>query len=49
MDKIDYDIKVNNIINDGVQAGKYIETEDNTHSELHNFQQFLYRNFKNHK
>ena len=37
------------MIEDGINNGKYATSdEDKTHSNLHNFQQFLYRNFKKH-
>ena len=39
-------MKVNNIIEEGMQQGKYIETIDTTQSDLKHFQDFLYRHFK---
>ena len=35
------------MINDGIQQGKYKETDDNILKELESFQPFLYRHFKN--
>ena len=35
------------MINDGISRGVYTRTTDNTIWELNNFQDFLYRNFKN--
>ena len=46
MNKIDYDKKVGKMINDGIEQGKYEETEDNILKELESFQSFLYRHFK---
>lgn len=48
LNKVDYVNKVNAMIDEGVIGGKYVRTTDNTH-ELQNFQQFIYRNFQNHK
>ena len=39
-----YQNKVNNMINEGIAEGIYIETVDNTHKNLKRFQDFLYRN-----
>ena len=49
MNKHDYNEKVWKLIQDGVDTGKYELTEDSTHRDLHNFQQFLYRNFQKHE
>ena len=46
MNKIDYDKKVEQMINEGIEQGKYEETEDNILKELESFQSFLYRHFK---
>ena len=35
------------MINEGIQQGKYKETDDNILKELESFQSFLYRHFKN--
>ena len=48
MNKDDYINKVENMINSGIQDGKYERTTDATHNNLHNFQQFLYYNFRTH-
>ena len=47
MDKKDYNKKIDEIINDGIQQGKHKETDDNILKELESFQSFLYRHFKN--
>ena len=39
-DKSDYIRKVNNMIEEGIQQGKYIETIDTTQSDLKHFQDF---------
>ena len=49
MDKNDYVNKVEDMIETGIQDGKYQRTEDATHKNLHNFQTFLYNNFRTHK
>ena len=49
MNKQDYINKVNKLIDDGIQAGKYERTTDTTEKDLHNFQTFLYKNFQKHK
>ena len=46
MNKIDYDKKVEQMINEGIEQGKYEESEDNILKELESFQSFLYRHFK---
>ena len=46
LNKIDYIREVNNIIEEGMQQGKYIETIDTTQSDSRHFQDFLYRHFK---
>ena len=48
MDRTDYINKVENMIDTGIQDGKYKRTDDATHKNLHNFQTFLYNNFKTH-
>ena len=49
LNKTDYQNKVNNIINEGIAEGKYIETVDNTHKDLKRFKDFLYRNLYKHE
>ena len=46
--RMDYQNKVNNMINEGIAEGKYIETVDNTHKDLKRFQKFLYHNLYKH-
>ena len=46
LNKSDYIKKVNKIIEEGMEQGKYIETIDTTQSDLKHFQDFLYRHFK---
>ena len=46
LNKSDYIRRVNNIIGEGIQQGKYIETIDTTQTDLNHFQDFLYRHFK---
>ena len=48
MNKVDYIEKVNGMINEGIQQGKYKMTTDTTHKDLEKFHSFLYRNFKSH-
>ena len=48
MNKKDYILKVDNMINEGIQQGKYEWTYDKTHEDLEKFQHFLYHNFTNH-
>ena len=47
MNKKDYNKKIDNMINDGIQQVKYKETDDNILKELESFQSFLYRHLKN--
>ena len=47
MNKKDYILKVDNMINEGIQRGKYEWANDKSHKDLEMFQQSLYRNFKN--
>ena len=49
LNRTDYQNKVNNVINEGIAEGKYIETVDNTHKDLKRFQDFLYRNLYKHE
>ena len=49
IDKTEYTNNIDNMINDGIDNLKYTRTEDATLTNLHNFQQFLYRNFKTHE
>ena len=37
------------MINKGINDNKYVISNDTTLNDLHNFQQFIYRNFKDHK
>ena len=37
------------MINEGINDRKYVTSNDTTLNDLHNFQQFIYRNFKDHK
>ena len=46
LNKSDYIKKVNKIIEEGMEQGKYIEAIDTTQSDLKHFQDFLYRHFK---
>ena len=46
MKKKDYILKVDNMINEGTQQGKYEWTNDKTQEDLKKFQHFLYRYFK---
>ena len=49
MNKTDYVRKIQEMINVGIRDGIYTPCEDDTISELKRFQDFLYRNFKDHK
>ena len=40
--------KINGMVNEGMQQGKYEMTTDTTQENLEKFQSFLYRNFKSH-
>ena len=46
MNKDDYKNKVNDMIEEGISTVKYERTIDNSHNDLQNFQQFIYRNFQ---
>ena len=46
LNKSDYIRKNNNIIEGGMQQGKYIETLHTTQSDLKHFQNFIYRHFE---
>ena len=46
MNKKDYNKKVEERINEGIEQGKYEETEDNVLKDLESLQSFLYRHFK---
>ena len=46
LNKSDFFKKVNKIIEEGMEQGKYIENIDTTQSDLKHFQDFLYRHFK---
>ena len=47
LNKSDYIRKVNNIIKEGMQQGKCIDTIDTTHSDLKHFHEFFTDIFKN--
>ena len=49
MNKKNYILKVDNMINEGIQQSKCEWANDKTHEDLGKFQHFLYRNFKNHR
>ena len=42
----EYKINLQEMINEGIEKGKYEKTKDNTLSDLKSLQSFLYRNFK---
>lgn len=46
MNKINYEEKVEEMINEGIEQRKYEETEDNILKKLESLQSFLYRRFK---
>ena len=46
LNKSDYIREVNNIVEDGMQQGNYIETIDTTDSDLKHFHNFLYKHLK---
>ena len=46
MNKKDYNKKVEEIINEGIEQRKYEKNDDNILKELESFQSFLYRHFK---
>ena len=46
LNKSGYIRKISNIIEEGMQQGKYLETIDTNQSDLKHFQDFLYRHFK---
>ena len=48
MNKVDSVKKLNGMISEGIQQGKYEMTMDTTHEDLEKFQSFLYRSFKSH-
>ena len=45
--KKDYNRKIDGMINEGIQQGRYEETDDNISKVLESFQSFLYQHFKN--
>ena len=47
MNKKYYNRKIDDMINERIQQGKYKETDGNILKELESFQSFLYRHFKN--
>ena len=46
MNEVDYFTKMEDMKNNGIQKGVYVETEGSTLQDLEHFQDFLYRNFK---
>ena len=46
MNKDDYTLKLENMIEEGIDKGTYILSDDQTFKELKRFQEFLYRNFR---
>ena len=48
MNKTDYIRKMNEMIENGLEDGTYVESEDTTLEDLKHFKDFLYRNFKKH-
>ena len=48
MNKKDYILKVDNMINEHIQQGKYEWSNDKPHEDLEKFQHFFCGNFKNH-
>ena len=49
MKKSDCETELDIMIDDGSMKGTYVETTDHTLKELSQFQDFLYRNFRNYK
>ena len=47
MNKKDYNRKIDDMINEGIQQRQYKETDGNILKELESFQSFLYQHFKN--
>ena len=47
MNKKDYNRKIDDMINEGIQQKKYQEAVGNILKELESFQSFLYQHFKN--
>ena len=47
LNKADYREKINTMLAEGIEQGKYVRTEDNILKELKSFQSYLYRHFKN--
>ena len=47
MNKKDYNRKIDDMINEGIQQKKYQETVGNMLKDLESFQSFLYQYFKN--
>ena len=45
LNRTDYIRKKNTMIADGISQGKYAETVNNTHEDLKNFQNFMYKHF----
>ena len=48
MNRADYIAKMQAVIDDGITCCVYTPTTDNTLTDLKNFRDFLYRNFKDH-
>ena len=49
MNKTDYVMKMQSMIDEGITNGVYMKTEDDTLGDLRRFKDFLYRNFRNYK
>ena len=48
MNKQDYIVKLEEMLNEGIKKGTYERANDTTMHDLETFQSFLYRNFRNH-
>ena len=48
MNKQDYIVKLEEMLNEGIKKGTYERANDTTMYDLETFQSFLYRNFRNH-
>ena len=46
MNEVDYLTKIEDMKNNGIQKGVYVETEGSTLQDLERFQDFLYRNLR---
>ena len=47
MNKKNFNKKISDMINDGIQKGKYKEIDDNILKKLKSFQSSIYQHFKN--